>query len=162
MYPLSEATESSFRGIFSLRLHYPLWVHAYRPFLCQHLSVCLSVCLHVYLPVHLSVCLSACLYISIYVPFYLPVYITGSLWRRQSQQSFNTLNPFHLLFYSLQVSAPTAILKWDIQLVIISVFKDYFNTTDFLSTCPSINLSVCLSMYLPFYLPVYLPTNLSI
>jgi hypothetical protein len=33
--------------------------------------------------------------------------LTGSLWRRQSQQSFNTLTPFNLIFYSLHVSAPT-------------------------------------------------------
>jgi hypothetical protein len=33
--------------------------------------------------------------------------LTGSLWRRQSQQSFNTLTPFNFLFYSLRVSAPT-------------------------------------------------------
>jgi hypothetical protein len=31
---------------------------------------------------------------------------TDSLWRRQSQQSSNTLAPFNFLFYSLQVSAP--------------------------------------------------------
>jgi hypothetical protein len=31
---------------------------------------------------------------------------TGSLWRRQSQQSFNTLTPFNFLFYS-HVSAYT-------------------------------------------------------
>jgi hypothetical protein len=33
--------------------------------------------------------------------------LTDSLWRRQSQQSFNTLTPFNFLFYSLHVSAPT-------------------------------------------------------
>jgi hypothetical protein len=33
--------------------------------------------------------------------------LTGSLWRCQSQQSFNTLTPFNFLFYSLHVSAPT-------------------------------------------------------
>jgi hypothetical protein len=32
--------------------------------------------------------------------------LTGSLWRRQSQQSFNTLTPFNFLFHSLHVSAP--------------------------------------------------------
>jgi hypothetical protein len=48
--------------------------------------------------------------------------LTGSLWRRQSQQSFNTLTPFNFLFYSLHVSALRAILRWDIQVVIISVF----------------------------------------
>jgi hypothetical protein len=32
---------------------------------------------------------------------------TDSLWRCQSQQSFNTLTPFNFLFYSLHVSAPT-------------------------------------------------------
>jgi hypothetical protein len=36
----------------------------------------------------------------------LRIYLTDSLWRRQSQQSFNTLTPFNLLFYSLLVSAP--------------------------------------------------------
>jgi hypothetical protein len=35
------------------------------------------------------------------------IYITGSLWRHQSQQSFNTSTPFNFLFYSLHVSAPT-------------------------------------------------------
>jgi hypothetical protein len=34
------------------------------------------------------------------------VHLTDSLWRRQSQQSFNTLTPFNFLFYSLHVSAP--------------------------------------------------------
>jgi hypothetical protein len=34
-------------------------------------------------------------------------YLSDSLWRRQSQQSFNTLTPFNFLFYSLYVSAPT-------------------------------------------------------
>jgi hypothetical protein len=33
-------------------------------------------------------------------------YLSDSLWRRQSQQSFNTLTPFNFLFYSLHVSAP--------------------------------------------------------
>jgi hypothetical protein len=56
----------------------------------------------------------------------LHIYLTDSLWRRQSQQSFNTLIPFNFLFYSLHVSAPTAIFKWDIQLVIISVFEELF------------------------------------
>jgi hypothetical protein len=37
----------------------------------------------------------------------LRIYITASLWRRQSQQSFNTLTPFNFLFYSLHISAPT-------------------------------------------------------
>jgi hypothetical protein len=32
---------------------------------------------------------------------------TGSLWCRQSQQSFNTLTPFYFLCHSLHVSAPT-------------------------------------------------------
>jgi hypothetical protein len=32
---------------------------------------------------------------------------TDSLWRRQSQQSFNTLTPFNFLFYSLHVSVST-------------------------------------------------------
>jgi hypothetical protein len=38
----------------------------------------------------------------------LCIYLTDSLWRRQSQQSFNILTPFNFLFfYSLHVSAPT-------------------------------------------------------
>jgi hypothetical protein len=37
----------------------------------------------------------------------LRIYLTGSLWRRQSQQSFNTLTTFNFLFHSLHVSAPT-------------------------------------------------------
>jgi hypothetical protein len=37
--------------------------------------------------------------------------LTGSLWRRQSQQSFNSLTPFNFLFYSLQVTAPTGHLQ---------------------------------------------------
>jgi hypothetical protein len=37
----------------------------------------------------------------------LSILLTGSLWRRQSQQSLNTLTPFNFLFYSLHVSAPT-------------------------------------------------------
>jgi hypothetical protein len=52
----------------------------------------------------------------------LHIYLTGSLWHRQSQQSFNTLTPFNFLFYSLHVWAQRAILKWYRQLVIISVF----------------------------------------
>jgi hypothetical protein len=39
--------------------------------------------------------------------FRLLLLITDSLWRRQSQQSFNTWTPFNFLFYSLHVSAPT-------------------------------------------------------
>jgi hypothetical protein len=35
------------------------------------------------------------------------MFLTGSLWRRQSQQHFNTLTPFNFLFYSLHISAPT-------------------------------------------------------
>jgi hypothetical protein len=37
----------------------------------------------------------------------LRIYLTYSLWRRQSQQSFNTLTPFNFLCYSLHVSAST-------------------------------------------------------
>jgi hypothetical protein len=48
----------------------------------------------------------------------LLIYLTDSLRRRQSQQSFNTLTPFNFLFYSL--------FRWDIQLVIISVFEGIF------------------------------------
>jgi hypothetical protein len=33
--------------------------------------------------------------------------LTEYLWRRQSQQSFNTWTPFNFLFYSLHVSDPT-------------------------------------------------------
>jgi hypothetical protein len=33
--------------------------------------------------------------------------VTGSLWRRQSRQSFNTWTPFNFFFYSLHVLAPT-------------------------------------------------------
>jgi hypothetical protein len=63
------------------------------------------------------------------------LFITGSLWRRQSQQSFNTLTPFNFIFHSLHVSAPTGHpqLRYT-----ISYLKDYFNTTDPLQdTCIS-------------------------
>jgi hypothetical protein len=43
---------------------------------------------------------------------------TGSLWCRQSQQSFNTSTPFNFLFYLLHVWPLRAILRWVIQLVI--------------------------------------------
>jgi hypothetical protein len=36
---------------------------------------------------------------------------TGSLWFRQSQQSFNTLTPFYFLCHSLHVSAPMGHLQ---------------------------------------------------
>jgi hypothetical protein len=52
---------------------------------------------------------------------------TDSLWRRQSQQSFNTLTPFNFLFFTHYMFWPLqAILRWDIQLVIISVFEGLF------------------------------------
>jgi hypothetical protein len=35
------------------------------------------------------------------------MWTTGSLWRIQSQQSFDTLTPFYFPFHSLHVSAPT-------------------------------------------------------
>jgi hypothetical protein len=37
---------------------------------------------------------------------YFYLCLPDSLWRRQSQGSFNTLTPFNFLFYSLHVSAP--------------------------------------------------------
>jgi hypothetical protein len=42
-----------------------------------------------------------------YKDILLHIYLTGSLWRRQLQQSFNTLTPFNFRFYSLHVSSPT-------------------------------------------------------
>jgi hypothetical protein len=48
---------------------------------------------------------------------------TGSLWRRQSQQSFNTLTPFNFLSHSLHVLAPTGHLQVRYT---IRYFKDYF------------------------------------
>jgi hypothetical protein len=53
----------------------------------------------------------------------LRIYLTGSLWRRQSQQSFNTLTPFNFFFYSLHVSAPTGHPQVRYT---ISYLKDYF------------------------------------
>jgi hypothetical protein len=50
--------------------------------------------------------------------------LTDSLWHRQSQQSFNILIIFiftHYMFRTLR-----AILRWDIQLVIISDFEGLF------------------------------------
>jgi hypothetical protein len=41
----------------------------------------------------------------------LHIYPTGSLWRRQSQQSFNTLTHFYFLSHPLRVSAPTGHLQ---------------------------------------------------
>jgi hypothetical protein len=53
--------------------------------------------------------------------------LTGSLWRHQSQQSFNTLTPFNFFFFTHYMFRPLrAILRWDIQLVIIFVF-DYMD-----------------------------------
>jgi hypothetical protein len=48
----------------------------------------------------------------------LRIYLTGSLWRRQSQQSFNTLTPFNFFFTHYMFRPLQAILRWDIQLVI--------------------------------------------
>jgi hypothetical protein len=66
----------------------------------------------------------------------LLIYLTGSLWRRQSQQSFNTLTPFKFLFYSLLVSAPTGHPQEKYTISYYFCFlKDYFNTTDSLHVC---------------------------
>jgi hypothetical protein len=55
----------------------------------------------------ISVGSTACSSISSLCSFYLlRIYPTGSLWRRQSQQSFNTLTPFYFSSHSLHVSAP--------------------------------------------------------
>jgi hypothetical protein len=59
------------------------------------------------------------------------LYLTGPLWRRQSQQSFNTLTPFNFLFYSLHVSAPMGHPQVRYTISYYFCFlKDYFNTTD--------------------------------
>jgi hypothetical protein len=50
-------------------------------------------------------------------------YATGSLWCRQSQQSFNTLTPFYFLSHLLRVSAPTGHLQVRYT---IRYFKDCF------------------------------------
>jgi hypothetical protein len=62
----------------------------------------------------------------------LRIYLTGSLWRRQSQQSFNILTLFNFLFYSLHVSAPTGHPQ---ARYTVSYLKDCFNTTDLLHVC---------------------------
>jgi hypothetical protein len=49
--------------------------------------------------------------------------LTGSLWCRQSQQSFNMLTPFYFLSHSLHVSAPMGHLQ--VRYTII-YFKEYF------------------------------------
>jgi hypothetical protein len=54
------------------------------------------------------------------------VSITGSLWRRQSQQSFNTLTPFYFLSHYM-FRPLRAILMWDIQL---DILRTIFNTAD--------------------------------
>jgi hypothetical protein len=46
-------------------------------------------------------------YVNVIISYVLIFRLTDSLWRRQSQQSFNTLTPFNFLLYSLHVSAPT-------------------------------------------------------
>jgi hypothetical protein len=53
---------------------------------------------------------------------------TGSLWRRQSQQSFNTVTPFYVLSHSLHVSAPTGHLQ--VRYTIRYFLRTIFNTTD--------------------------------
>jgi hypothetical protein len=64
------------------------------------------------------------------------LYLTGSLWRRQSQQSFNTLTPFNFLLYSLHVSVPTGHPQVRYTISYYFCFlKDYFNTTDPLHVC---------------------------
>jgi hypothetical protein len=62
--------------------------------------------------------------------------LTDSLWRRQSQQSFNTLTPFNFLFYSLHVLTPTGHpqVKYKISYY-FRFLKNYFNTTDPLHVC---------------------------
>jgi hypothetical protein len=56
---------------------------------------------------------------------------TGSLWWRQSQQSFNTLTPLNSLFYSLHVSAPTGHSQMIHTISCYFCFlKNYFNATD--------------------------------
>jgi hypothetical protein len=65
----------------------------------------------------------------------LRIYLTGSLWRRQSQQSFNTLTPFLFSFLTHYMFRPLrAILMWDIQL---DIRRTIFNTrtTDPLHVC---------------------------
>jgi hypothetical protein len=42
---------------------------------------------------------------------FVHLYATGFLWRRQSQQSFNTLTPFYFPSHSPHVSAPTGHLQ---------------------------------------------------
>jgi hypothetical protein len=61
--------------------------------------------------------------------------LTDSLWRRQSQQSFNTLTPFNIPFYSLHVSAPTGHPHVRYTISYFLFLKDYFNTTDQLHVC---------------------------
>jgi hypothetical protein len=60
---------------------------------------------------------------------------TGSLWRRQSRQSFNTLTPFNFLFYSLHVSAPTGHPQVRYTISYYFCFKDYFYTKDPCHVC---------------------------
>jgi hypothetical protein len=68
--------------------------------------------------------------------------VTDSLRRRQLQQSFNTLTPFNLVFYSLHVSAPTGHpqVRYTISYY-LCFFKGYFNTTDPLHICNLIIIS---------------------
>jgi hypothetical protein len=56
-----------------------------------------------------------------YIP--LRIYLTDSLWRRQSQQSFNTLTPLISFFTHYMFRPLRAILRWDIPLAIIVLQK---------------------------------------
>jgi hypothetical protein len=58
--------------------------------------------------------------------------LTDSFWRRQSEQSLNTLTPFNFLLYWLHVSALTGHPQVRYT---FSYLKDYFNTTDPLHVC---------------------------
>jgi hypothetical protein len=71
----------------------------------------------------------------------LRIYPTGSLWRRQSQQSFNTSTPpFYFSFYYM-FRPLRAIFRWDIQL---DVSKDY---SYFNGSAVCTQLDVCLYRY---------------
>jgi hypothetical protein len=97
-----------------------------------------------------------------FIQLFLP---PGSLWRRQSQQSFNTLTPFYFLSHSLHVSAPTAHPK-------ASYTIRYFNGLFLIQrirctyaiwcrdvTCCTSVLRLCRPFYfLSYSLPVSAPT----
>jgi hypothetical protein len=74
------------------------------------------------------------------------IFLTGSLWRRQSQQSFNTLTPFHFLSHSLHVSAPTGHpqVRYTINL------KDYFHS----------KLMTAIGYYLTVNFVVFTPSDI--